>query len=697
MIGSDLLKPKSVAVVGASAKPGKIGFSLIKNLLDGQFPGRIYPINYNEENILGLKCYPSVQDVNEDIDLVIIATPAQTVPEVIEECGYKKIGQAIIIAAGFAETGPQGKKLQKQVLEVAERNEVRILGPNCLGVISPINKLNASFSLNMPDKKNIAVLSQSGATCTAILDWANLRGVGFSHFVSLGNKADLNENDFVDFFTHDPNTKVVLGYLESITSGPKFLHLAKKLTKEKPFILLKAGRSEAGQRAARSHTAAMSSDDLVLTEALQEAGVIRADNLGDLFEWSMVFSEIALPEDENVLIITNAGGPAVMAADEIATKHHLKFFKFSQDQIEKIESTFDNRVMANNPLDLLGDATSKEFSKIFSILKNKQDKVPDFKIVLLTPQSNTDIDNIAKIIANSRDHKTVVVFIGGKSFVSASRILAEARIPTFLYPEEAVTALDQLSRYGKYKKQKEIRQKYTQGLKKSAERIIAKNLILDDANIAKLLAAYQIPMADSKLTANVDEAIGAAERFGYPVVLKVTSPDILHKTEAGAVRLGINSAEELKSAYGEILSSAKKHFPEANILGVTVYHMIRSSVELALGAKRDPIFGPVIMFGMGGIYIEVLKDFRIRLAPVSIDEAHNMMERIRSYKLLVGYRNTEKFDLDAIASAISGLSSLMIDFPNIKEVDINPIRLAKNNGGIVALDAKVVFDLDKSE
>jgi len=697
LIGSDLLKPKSVAVIGASAKPGKIGFSLIKNLLDGQFPGKIYPINYNEKNILGLKCYPSVQDVVERIELAIIATPAQTVPEVIEECGYKKIGQVIIISAGFAEIGAKGKKLQEQILEVAERNEIRILGPNCLGVISPINRLNASFSLNMPDKKNIAVLSQSGATCTAILDWANLRGVGFSHFVSLGNKADLNENDFVEFFAHDPNTKVVLGYLESISSGPKFLHLAKKLTQEKPFILLKAGRSEAGQKAARSHTAAMSSDDLVLTEALQEAGVIRAENLGDLFEWSMVFSEITLPEKEDILIITNAGGPAVMAADEIATKHHLKFYKFSQSQTEKIESTFENRVMANNPLDLLGDATSKEFSNIFEILKNKKDKTPDFKIVLITPQSNTDIDNIAKVIADNSDHRTVVVFIGGKSFDNASKILAEAKIPTFLYPEEAVTALDQLSRYGKYKKEKTTKQKYTQGLKKAAEKLIARNSILDDANLAKLLAAYQIPMADSKLTANVDEAIAAAERFGYPVVLKVTSPDILHKTEAGAVKLGISSEDELKSAYQEILTNAKKHFPEANILGVTVYHMIRSSVELAFGAKRDPIFGPVIMFGMGGIYIEVLNDFRIRLAPVSLEEAHNMMERIRSYKLLLGYRNTEKFDLDAIAKAISGLSALMIDFPNIKEVDINPIRLAKDNGGIVALDAKVVFDLEKSE
>ncbi len=697
MIGSDLLKPKSVAVIGASAKPGKIGFSLVKNLLDGQFSGRIYPINYAEKNILGLPCYPNVKAVFGNIDLALIATPAQSVPQVLEECGQKKIKEVIIISAGFAETGRLGHKLQEQILDIAKTYGIRLLGPNCLGVISPINRLNASFSLNMPEKKDLAVLSQSGATCTAILDWANLKGVGFSHFISLGNKADLNENDFIEYFTTDPNTKVVLGYLESISAGPKFFHLAQKLTKVKPFILLKAGRSEAGQKAARSHTAAMSTNDLVMTEALQEAGVIRADNLGNLFEWSMVFSTINLPEDDKVLIMTNAGGPAVMAADEIAAKHHLKFYKFSQKQEQKIKAAFSDRIMANNPLDLLGDATSVEFKKAFDLLKAKGEVEPDFKIVLITPQSNTDIDQIAEVIAERHDHKTVVVFIGGKSFDQAYQTLAKAKIPTFLYPEGAVQALDQLSRYAKYKKKKEPKPRYVKGLKKAAEKVMAKHEVLDDANLAKLLAAYQIPMADSKITASPEEAVAAAERFGYPVVLKVTSPDILHKTESGAVKLGIDNAQELKEAYVEILHNAKKNFPEANILGVTVYHMIRSSVELALGAKRDPVFGPIIMFGMGGIYIEVLNDFRIRLAPVSLDQAHGMIEKIRSHQLLVGYRNTEKFDLEAIARAISGLSALMLDFPEIKDVDINPIRLAKNNGGIIALDAKVIFDSTNSE
>ncbi|MDD5693060.1 MAG: acetate--CoA ligase family protein [Patescibacteria group bacterium] len=697
MLGNDFFKPRSIAVIGASANPTKIGFSLVKNLLDGKFEGRIYPVNFDETNILGLKCYPKISYIPTEVNLAIISTPAITVPAVLEQCGQRKIKYVIIISAGFAEVGQAGKDLQLAIKQVAEKYKIRVLGPNCLGVISPINRLNASFSLNMPVKKNIAVISQSGAICTAILDWANKKGVGFSHFVSLGNKVDLSENDFLEYFANDPNTEVVIGYLESISDGPNFLKSARELTKKKPFILLKSGRSKEGQKAASSHTAALAEDDLVVTEAMQEAGVIRADNLEDLFEWSMTFSEIVLPINNKAMVITNAGGPAVMTTDEIANRHHLKFFEVSKKLETQLSTNLDKKITINNPLDLLGDATSKEFENFFKTIQTRKEAVPDIKIILLTPQSNTDIEKIAKKIVEYKDNKTVVVFIGGKSFDLAYQILAEAKIPTFLYPESAVRALDQLARYTDYKKLKQQKIHYVKGIKRAAERIIKKDGFLTDSDLAKLLAAYQIPMADSKLANTLDEAMEAANRIGYPVVLKVASPNILHKTEGRVVKLGISTDEELKNGYEEILSNSKKNFPNAQIAGITVYRMVRSSVEFALGAKRDPVFGPIIMFGLGGVYIEVFNDFRIRLAPVSIEEAHEMIKKIKSYELLLGYRNTQKFDLEAIAKAISGLSSLMTDFPKIKEVDVNPIRLAKSNGGILALDAKVIFDSAKLE
>ncbi len=695
LLGNDFFKPRSIAVIGASANPAKIGFSLVKNLLDGRFEGRLYPINYDETNILGLKCYPNLSLVLNEIDLAIIATPAITVPEVLEQCGRKKIKYVIIISAGFAEVGQKGQELQTKIIQIANQYNIRVLGPNCLGVISPVNRLNASFSQNMPAKKNIAVISQSGAICTAILDWANKKGIGFSHFISLGNKIDLNENDFLEYFANDKNTEVVIGYLESISDGPKFLKLAHELTKKKPFILLKSGRSKEGQKAAKSHTAALAVDDLVMTEALQEAGVIRAENLRDLFEWSMVFSEILLPINNRALVVTNAGGPAVMATDEIATKRHLKFFEINKKLEAQLKNSFGEKIEINNPLDLLGDATSKEFEVFFDTLTETKEPKPDVKILLLTPQASTDIDKIARKIVEYKDNKTVVVFIGGKNFDLASQILAEAKIPNYLYPESAVSALDQLARYADYKKLKPIHQNYTQGSRVVAEKIVKKDGFLTDTDLAMLLAAYHIPMADSRLVQTIEEAQEAAHRIGYPIVLKVASPDILHKTEGRVVKLGIDSDEELEAGYEEVLSNAKKNFPEAQIMGVTVYRMVRSSIEFALGAKRDPIFGPIIMFGLGGIYIEVFNDFRIRLAPVSIEEAHEMIKKIKSYELLTGYRNTQKFDLESIATAISGLSSLMLDFPEIKEVDINPIRLAKKNGGILALDAKVIFDSGK--
>lgn len=689
----DFFTPKSIAIIGASSHPEKIGFSIVKNVLDGRFVGKIYPINPDCDNLLGLRCYPNVAAVKESIDLAIIAVPSAVVASVMAECGKKRIKYAIIISAGFAEAGPEGAKRQEAVAKVAKLYGVRVLGPNCLGVIDPVHRLNASFSINMPNKRNIAVVSQSGATCTAILDWANGNGVGFSHFVSLGNKLDLNENDFLDYYAQDPETKVVIGYLESISDPENFLEIAKRVTRKKPLILLKAGRGGRGEAAAASHTGALASDDEVIETAFREAGIIRAETLEDLFELATVFSDMNLPAGGKTLIITNAGGPAVMATDAVAKTKNLSFFELALEQKDVLSKVLPFGASVANPIDLLGDATSRTFEVVFKLLRGKHDA--DLKLVILTPQSSTDSIKIAEVIAKNSKGDVAVVLIGGPKFNEAKEILSKHRISTFLYPERAVFALDQLAFYGMYSRKKRTKETFAKVEPKVAERVLRKGAPYSDADLAKIFMAYGISMAGSKLTTNANEAIKTANEIGYPIVLKVTSPDILHKTEVGAVKLGIENNDDLRKSYQEVLRNAKKHYPKAKILGVTVYRMVRSNVEVALGAKRDPLFGPVIMFGLGGIYIEIFKDFRLGLAPVSLEKAAQMIRSIKSFEMLNGYRNGERFDFDALANAISGLSQLMIDFPQIAEVDVNPIRVNTDHHGILALDAKMIFEKAK--
>lgn len=689
----DFFTPKSVAIIGASTHPGKIGFAITKNILDGRFGGKIYPINPDCDNLLGLKCYPSVQVVKEKIDLAIIAVPATIVGTVLAECGKKGIGYVIIISAGFSEAGPEGVKRQESLKKIANLYNIRILGPNCLGVIDPIHRLNASFATNMPEKRNIAVVSQSGATCTAILDWANGNGVGFSHFVSLGNKIDLNENDFLDYYANDPDTKVVIGYLESISDPENFLKIAKRVTKKKPLILLKAGRSSRGGKAASSHTGALACDDDVIETAFREAGIIRAETLEDLFELATVFSDMTPPKGGKTLLLTNAGGPAVMTTDAIAKAKNLSFYELELDQKDVLSKVLPFGANVSNPIDLLGDATSRTFEVALKVLRGKHDS--DLKLIILTPQSSTDSLKIADVVAKHSHGDTVIVLIGGPKFDEARKFLAKHKITTFLYPERAVFALDKLAFYGSYVSKKVPKETWPKVETKIAGKVIAKGGPFSDADIAKIFMAYDIPMAGSKITTNANDAIKAANALGYPVVLKVTSPDILHKTEVGAVKLGIEDNDDLRKSYQEVLKNAKKHHPKAKILGVTVYRMVRSNVEVALGAKRDPLFGPVVMFGLGGIYIEILKDFKLGLAPVSIERATEMIKGIKSFEMLNGYRNGEKFDIEALARAISGLSLLMQDYPQISEIDVNPVRVNTDHYGILALDAKIIFEKER--
>lgn len=690
MLTKGFFNPGSIAVIGASNNHHKIGFSILKNIIDGGFKGRVYPVNPTNESILGLKVYKSVLEIATKVDLGVIVVPAPIVPAVLIECGKKNIQNVIIISAGFAELGAEGEKRQAELAKISAVYHINILGPNCLGYINPGNHLNISFATNMPRKKDIAVVSQSGATCTAILDWANLNGIGFSQFVSLGNKLDLDENDFLELLLDDDHTKVVMAYLESISDGQKLLEVGKKITKVKPIVALKAGKTHAGQMAAASHTGALAEDDLVVDVAFREAGIIRAHNVEEFFDFANVFSNLEVSDNLKTLIITNAGGPGVMTADALASAENLEFYHFSQAEALEIQSQLDFDCKMANPLDLLGDATSKRFDVVLNKLKEKA-----FKIVVLTPQVNTDIKEIADSIVKNKDNKTIVVFLGGEKFEHAKMKLSKAEIPYFTFPERAVKALDILVGYAQYKNRKTNKSLVIKGYEKVASKILNQGGDLTDANVAKILTAYNIPMAESRLTTNANEAIAFAAKIGYPVVLKVTSPDILHKTEVGAIYLDIKDEKTLRSAYQQVLKSAKKHVPKARILGVTVYKMMDKKIEIALGAKRDPIFGPVIMFGLGGIYIELLKDYTLALGPITLDKAMEMIKNIRSFELLNGFRNGEVYDLTAIATAISGLSSLMLDFPQISEIDINPLRVNPEGQGVLALDAKIILEKEK--
>jgi acetyltransferase len=436
----------------------------------------------------------------------------------------------------------------------------------------------------------------------------------------------------------------------------------------------------------------LAADDNIIETVLRESGIIRAETLEDLFEFTTVFADMKIPKSNKLLILTNAGGPGVMTTDAVAVSRNLDFFTPTSSQREILTKVLPFGASVENPIDLLGDATSRTFELAFKVLRGKHDS--DLKLVILTPQSSTDAEKIADVIIKNNKGDIAVALVGGPKLEAARKMLSEHKVCTFLYPERAVVALDHLVGYANHYNKKSRIETYTKVRKDIAGRVIKAYKLLDDADIAKIFMAYGIPMAGSKLTTNATAAAKAAKEIGYPVVLKVTSPDILHKTEVGAVKLGIENEEELRKSYQEILKNAKKHHPKAKILGVTVYHMVRSTVEVAIGAKRDPLFGPVVMFGLGGVYIELFKDFQLGLAPVSVEKAKEMIENIRYVDILHGYRKGEKFDVEALAIAISGLSQLMIDFPHIKEVDINPIRVNTDHKGILALDAKIIFDTE---
>jgi acetyltransferase len=696
---------KSIAVVGASDKEGSVGYTLIKNLTELGYKGKVYPVNIRKKEILGFKAYQTVDQLPETVDLAIIATPAKTVPDVVEQCGKAGIIGIIIISAGFKEVGPEGKALEERILEIKKKYNLRIIGPNCLGIIRPSIHLNATFGTKMPKPGNIAFISQSGALCTAILDWAIHESIGFSNFVSVGSMIDVDFGDLIDYFGTDPKTRSILMYIEGITDARKFMSAAKHFARTKPVIVVKAGKFGESAKAASSHTGSLTGEDMTYDAAFKRAGIVRVEEIADLFNSAEVLGTQPLPRGPNLAIITNAGGPGVMATDALIARGG-KLAKLNQKTMDTLNKILPPYWSKGNPVDILGDAKADRYKAVVKACLD--DKNVDGLLIIYTPQGVANPAEIAKTIAKLRksrgSHKTILTsFMGHEEVEEANRILNENDIPTYSTPEQAVKTYMYMYQY---KRNLELLYETPEELPvdsvppKRPLMVIMRNAarekreILTEMEAKQLLECFNIPIVKTLVAKTPDEAAISASQIGYPVVMKILSPQIIHKTDAGGVVLDINSQTELREAYDTIIQRAKEYNPKAEIHGVTVQPMIKKhGCEIILGAKTDSLFGPTILFGMGGVGVELFKDVATGLPPLNQTLARRIMEETKVYQLLKGYRNAPPANLKLLEETMVRFSQMLVDFPQLKEVDINPLFI--NEKEAFALDARVVIDKEQ--
>lgn len=660
----------------------------------------MYGVNVKGGLIGNEKLHESLSDIKDTVDLAVVIVPAKVVLSVIRDCGEKGIKSVIIISAGFSETGAEGRKMETAILDNAKEYGIRILGPNCLGIIDSWSKMNASFAESMPDPMDISLFSQSGAVCTAILDWADYKEIGFSRFISMGNKLDIDENDLLDFLYHDDKTKVVLGYLESIHDGRRFMESARKLVAKKPLIVVKSGNTRAGTKAVSSHTGSITGSNVAVSAAFDECGVIHAESLEDLFDLARIFSFSPVMKGGRVAVISNAGGPAVMTADAM-DRTSLKLAKFAPQTKKMLEENLPSEASTDNPVDVLGDAFSDRYRLVVS--ETLKDENVDAAIVILTPQVMTEVEETANIIIDAKKHGKPVAacFMGGLRIERAVDLLEENKVAVYDFPERAVKSLDALHRYHKFLKKLNVKKiKVEQGkyIKTIAAKIIdgtsqkkSRNVSQGEGGVFDVFDTYGIKTVKRAHSSNWGQLKEGIAKVGYPAVLKTSVEGVLHRTEIGGVVAGIEDEKSLAQAYDSIRKNIGKALPHEDSQKMTVYKMETEGVEIFLGGKRDSSFGPVIVFGLGGIYVEVLKDLSYRIAPVSRSEALEMIDEIKSAKILHGFRGMPKCDIDKISRSIMGLSQLMLDSPEIKEIDINPLKVTDKK--CVAVDGKIILDL----
>jgi acetyltransferase len=691
-----LFSPKSVAVIGATESRDKPGYAILFNIIKSGFAGKVYPVNPGKDEILGFPCYKNLDAIKGEIDLAVIVIPGKLVLDTLERCGKLGVRSAIVISAGFRETGHEGLLAEHAISDIAGRYGMPVLGPNCLGLINTLTPINATFAKDTPPIGKIAFMSQSGALCTSILDIAVAEDVGFSYFVSLGNKADLNEIDFLEAWADLPDANVILAYLEGITDGTRFIEVARRVTKKKPIVAIKAGVTSSGSRAVSSHTGALAGSERAYEAAFKQAGVIRARSMGELFDFAIALARQPLPRNDKVAIITNAGGPGIMATDAIE-RAGLSLASFSNETMETLKKALPPAASVLNPVDLLGDATTDRYKSALEVVAT--DPNVGTLIVILTPQFSTQIDDVARAVASATNPSQIPVlacFMGEASVRNAVKILTDYRVPNYVTPERAVDALAVMVHQRLWQEEPalpyEVLDLDTQQVVETFERVRREGRAkIGDAEARTILEAYRIPVPAAKLCKTAEEAVAFADEIGYPVVMKIASPDILHKTDIGGVRLNVRTAVDVRDSFDLITFRATRYMPDAEIWGCLVQQQVHGGREVIIGMNRDPQFGPLVMFGLGGIYVEALKDVTFRIAPFSRQDAMEMMREMRSYNLLRGVRGEARSDLTAIADTLLKVSQLVVDFPDIVELDINPLIVFEEGKGAMGIDMRLVL------
>jgi len=698
-----IFKPRVVAILGASDTEGSVGYAVSVNFVRGLFEGKSYLVNNHKSEILGVKAYPTIGAVPETVDLAIIATPAKTVCGLVEECGQAGVKGIVILSAGFKETGPAGKAMEDEILQVANKYGIRIVGPNCLGIIRPATRLNGTFLSKVPKPGTVAFLSQSGALGSAILDTAIHENVGFSTFVSVGSMIDVDFGDLIDYFGSDPNTRSILMYIEGVTNARRFMSAARHFARSKPIVVVKAGRFRESAKAVASHTGSLSGEDAIYEAAFKRAGIVRVDEISDLFNAAEVLSTQPLPSGPRLAIITNAGGPGVMTADALLTRGG-KLAELSPKTMERLNAVLPPFWSRGNPIDLIGDAGPERYRAALEACLD--DDNVDGILILLTVQAMINPLAVAEAIVDvlqskTYQNKTILASFMGKSRVSeANTYFAGHNIPTYDSPEMAVKTYLTMYQYRRnidllYQTPEELsvdsappRRPISVILRRAAQE---GREVLTEEEAKRVLKYYGFPVVATETAATADEAAEKARHFGYPVVLKILSPDIPHKSEAGGVALDIGSEDEVRRQFDVLIARAKAFKPGAQILGVTVQPMIaKGGHELIVGGKVDSLFGPTILFGMGGIGVELYRDTAVAIPPLNTTLIRRMLEETKVYQVLKGYRNQPRANLELLEKTLLLFSQLLVDFPQIKEIDINPLLLSESKVHI--LDARILID-----
>jgi len=692
-----LFQPSALAVIGASEKPGKVGRVVLENILASGYKGAVFPVNPSYREVFSLPCFPSVSDLPETPELAIIIIPAAAVQGVLEECGARGVKAAVIISAGFKESGREGYRRETELRQAAENLGIEVLGPNCLGIADTSTPLNATFATKAPLPGKVAFMSQSGALCTAVLGWSEENHLGFSRFISLGNKMDLSESDLLVALEQDANTSVIAAYLEGVADGESFLDVTARVSRSKPVIIFKAGVTQAGAKAVSSHTGTLAGSENAYVAAFHKCGALRAETVEDLFMLAQGFSSQPPPAGPRVCVVTNAGGPGIITSDALE-RAGLSLASLSEETAKKLRDGLPEAASVYNPVDVLGDASAERYR--LAIEHALADPGVDSLIIILTPQAMTRASDTARAVvecAGGASKTVFAVFMGGREVKEAEDIMREAGIPNFSFPEEAVSTLRSMNAYTDF-----LSRPRQTWVRFDADKAKVRDIFervrgqqrneLVEVEAREILEAYGMPVARTLMATNLEECIKAGREIGYPVVIKIASPQILHKTDVGGVVVGIENTDKLISAYEQVTANARKFFPRADIWGVLVQEMLPPSRELILGMNRDSQFGPLLMTGLGGVYVEVLKDVSFRLAPVSEEDALDMLRELKSYWLLRGMRGEAPADIDAVIESVLRISQLVTDFPEINELDINPLRVLEDGDGCLAADARIVLE-----